>query len=219
MTRPYTGLVIRLMRPPIAAAFLATTMATACASNENRTSVGEATSSAVSQTGDGLTDAALSPLEDFNLRKKPIPERLRGLDTPYFEAATTLSCADIAAEIEALSSDVGRDWDTPASDDGDRDIAEWAADRSASATLGAVSSQARGFIPFRGLVREATGAEAHAAKVQKAFRIGAERRAFLKGVGLAKGCPPPASPLPPPPEEEAIDYRGAAPSSPVAPKP
>jgi hypothetical protein len=50
---------------------------------------------------------------------------------------------------------------------------------------------ASGLIPFRSLVRRATGAYAYQKKYNQAYKLGAQRRAYLKGVGLARGCPPP----------------------------
>lgn len=187
-----------------------TACASAPASEDARAASGpgEAAASAVSQTGDGLADAAMSPLEDFNLKREPIPPLLKALETPYFPAHD-MSCAEIAEAVVRLDEHLGADWDAPdeeaAEEDGSR--AQWAADQTADAALDAVSSEARGFIPFRGLVREATGAEAHARRIRKAYRLGAEQRAFLKGVGQAQGCLPPAAPWPQDTGQEAIVYR------------
>ncbi|MEM9739845.1 MAG: hypothetical protein AAF829_08240 [Pseudomonadota bacterium] len=170
------------------------------------TSASEATSSAVEQTSDGFTDAALRPLEDFNLRREEIPPPLAPLETPYGIPAGA-GCDYLMGEIATLTSILGPDDDVPAVDEDERDRAEWAANRSADAALGAVSSTTRGFIPFRGLVREATGAERYANRLSTAFRLGMERRAYLKGYGQALGCVPPAAPLPAPIDSEAIDYR------------
>ena len=174
----------------------------ACATNTREpdtenANVGEAADSAVRQTRDGLTDAALSPLEDLNLRRENIPARLAGLDTPYgLTEDQSPDCAMIAEAVSQLTSVLGEDDDLPApDDDDDEDRAQWAADRSSDAALGAVASEARGFIPFRGLVRDATGASAHARRVARAYRLGGERRAYLKGYGQALGCNWPAAPL------------------------
>lgn len=154
---------------------------------------GEAAASAMDQTRDGLADAALSPLEDLNLKRDAIPEPIKELKSAYLDARQ-MSCAEIAASVLILDEHLGADWDTPDDAEIDETRAQWAADKTADATLDAVSSEARGLIPFRGLVREATGAEAHARRVRTAFRKASERRAFLKGVGQARGCLPPAAP-------------------------
>ncbi|MEO1786029.1 MAG: hypothetical protein AAFR41_03285 [Pseudomonadota bacterium] len=198
---------ITLVFLSLAIGAVALSACTAARQDREGPTASEAAVIAVDTTREGLPDAALSPLEDFNLKRDPIPDALKSLSTPYSDAAT-MSCPEIAAAVDALTPDLGTDWDAPGVEDDKRgNAAGWAAERSSSAALGAVSSSARGFIPFRGLVREATGAEAYASRVRKAFRIGAERRAFLKGVGLAKGCLPPAAPWPDVPDTSPITYR------------
>ena len=48
------------------------------------------------------------------------------------------------------------------------------------------------FIPFRGLIREISGANSQERKIGTAIQAGIARRSFLKGVGQAKGCHYPA---------------------------
>lgn len=54
-----------------------------------------------------------------------------------------------------------------------------------------------GFIPFRGLVRHISGAEARESRWEEAIYAGVARRSFLKGVALGRDCPTP--------EEAAIE--------------
>jgi hypothetical protein len=63
-----------------------------------------------------------------------------------------------------------------------------------NAAVGAVRGASRSIIPFRGLVRQMTGADAHAKEVDTAIQAGKVRRAYLKGVGMNKNCAPPAAP-------------------------
>jgi hypothetical protein len=180
------------------AATLAIFVLAGCASNSDSkgegslsANMGAAAGSTVSQTRSGFSDAALSPLDDFNLRRREIPPLLAALESPY---ATTphLRCDQIAEEILKLDGVLGRDWDTAAPDE--RLKTELVADEAAEAALGAIESGATGWIPFRGLLRKATGAESHEKKYNQAFKIGAQRRSYLKGYGLAKGCDAPARP-------------------------
>ena len=53
------------------------------------------------------------------------------------------------------------------------------------------------FIPFRGLIREISGANEQERKLQLAIYAGSTRRSFLKGVGYQRGCPWPARPATP----------------------
>lgn len=190
----------------------------ACATNDPDSqgetgAVSEAADSAVRQTGEGLGDAALSPLEDLNLRRDPIPERLAALQTPYrLPDGAKSDCETIADAVSHLTAVLGPDDDIPPPEDEEEDTAEWAAEKSSDAALGAVSSQARSFIPFRGLVRDATGASAHQRRLSRAYRLGAERRAYLKGYGEAIGCSWPAAPLPQiDGAGQRIEFRGDAP--------
>ena len=157
----------------------------------DRVSVSGAASGAYVQTREGIGDAALSPLEDFNLRRDKIPELLAQTSSPYDEPHD-MSCPQIAYMIRQLDSVLGHDWDTK--DPDERLATEKLADSASAAALGTVASQARGLIPFRSLVRQATGADSHQKRYNRAFKIGAQRRAYLKGYGLAKGCPAPSRP-------------------------
>jgi hypothetical protein len=227
---PYFSLHPRLMSTKIAYLALSLGLA-ACTSSpqssqlvENtaspslRDDVSTAANSALAQTRKGLPDAALSPLEDLNLRREEIPQVLEGVESPY-ELSPNMTCEDVEARLASLDRVLGPDWDTPKPDD--RLSTEILADSAAEATLKALASEARGFIPFRGLIRKASGADSHEKKYNRAFKIGAQQRAYLKGYGLAKGCPPPARPdfmvqaVP----HNSIQFRGDTPQPLPAPKP
>jgi hypothetical protein len=169
----------------------------ACASRDKpdepslSANVGAAAGSTVEQTRGGLGEAAMAPLEDFNLRRDEIPPLLAGLTSPY-DLPQDITCEEIIIKLAELDSVLGPDWDTPAPDE--RLRTEKLADEAADVALGAVESGVTGWIPYRGLLREATGAAAHMRKYNQAFKIGAQRRTFLKGIGLAKECELPARP-------------------------
>lgn len=178
-------------------------------------SLGTATTNAMEQTRDGLPDAALSPLEDLNLRRDEIPPLLAAMKSPY-ELSPVLTCGEIESQLARLDLVLGPDWDTPNPDE--RLRTEILADSAAEATLDALASEARGFIPFRGLIRRASGAAGHEKKYNKAFKIGAQQRAYLKGYGLAKGCLPPARPdfMAHPSADDDILFKGDSPQPPAA---
>jgi hypothetical protein len=181
--------------------------------------VGTAANSAMTTTREGLPDAALSPLEDLNLRRQEIPPELAGLKSPY-DLPPGLTCEQVAAQLATLDRALGPDWDTPNPDA--RLRTEVLADSAAEATLDVLASEARGFIPFRGLIRKATGAETHEKKYNKAFKIGAQQRTYLKGYGLARGCPLPARPdfSVNAQDDDSIQFKGDDPNPPaVTPQP
>ena len=163
-----------------------------------------ATDRAVQKSQDGFSDAALSPLEDINLKRAPIPEEFKAIHNPYAVDPDT-SCDMIAKEVTTLDALLGRDWDVPPPDK--KGLDERAADGASTAFLDAVSSGASGIIPYRGLVRTVTGANSHATKVRKAYERGSHRRTFLKGIGLIKGCVYPAAPLPLPEEDPKVVFK------------
>ncbi|MEZ5999007.1 MAG: hypothetical protein R3B98_09965 [Hyphomonas sp.] len=177
--------------------------------------VGTAADTAYTQTKDGFTDAALSPLEDLNLRKEPIPSLLKNIKSPY-DLPEDLTCLDIQRLLAQLDGVLGPDWDT--ADPDERLRTEKLADAASESALNAVASEARGMIPFRSLVRKATGADTYQKKYNQAFKMGAQRRAYLKGIGLAKGCPYPARPNPNVPDDETIVFKGDSPTPRPAPR-
>ncbi|MEO0607396.1 MAG: hypothetical protein AAFY82_04140 [Pseudomonadota bacterium] len=197
------------MRPAIISSF-AGLILVACASNPTGDQSPESSSNpnaaaaAIERTESGFGDAALSPLEDVNLKRDKIPEALNEIKNPYL-VETDINCQEIAVEVTKLDSLLGRDWDIPPPDK--KGLSERAADGASTAFLDAVSSGASGLIPYRGVVRTLTGANSHAQKVRKAYERGSHRRTFLKAMGYAKGCEYPAAPLPPTVEDSKIVFR------------
>jgi hypothetical protein len=133
--------------------------------------------------------AATTPLRDLNVVKTAIPEiLLQSLADPYARPPAKWRCPQLAALVRPLDDALGPDMDTnPAGD-------ENVMDRGKSTALSVAGDLAGGAIPFRGVVRRLTGAESHDRLVQSAIVAGNVRRAYLKGLGEAKGCMPPATP-------------------------
>lgn len=159
------------------------------------------------RTSEGLGDAALSPLNDLNVRRVEVPPLLAAIKSAY-EPIPDVSCAAIAKMVTDLTVIVGRDTDAPPLPE--QSLGDKAGEGAADMTLGAVSSTMTDFIPFRSLVREATGASAHERRLRAAYERGVTRRAYLKGVGAQLGCAPPAAPEPNAgiATSTTIEYRG-----------
>lgn len=140
----------------------------------------------------GVTEGVLAPLADFNVRREEIPPILRDLDV--YEKPVPNSCAGIEIEILDLEAYVGSDIDA-------LDVQEATSLRGQVTDLAddqaykLVSDLTTDFIPFRSVVRRATGANAHDKAIRDAYRNGRLRRSYLKGVGFAMGCDSPAAPL------------------------
>lgn len=149
---------------------------------------------AVSGTRDGFSEAVLTPFSDFNLRRAPIPDLLAAIVSPY-EPIADNSCAGIAREVATLTEILGPDIDAPEDPD-DPTISQRAGDGAADLALGEVASMATSFLPYRSVLRAASGASAHERKLLQVYDRGAQKRAYLKGIGASKGCAPPAAPDP-----------------------
>lgn len=129
-----------------------------------------------------VEDVAVTPLTDLNISKDEIPEVLLvSVENPYASDALG-DCAAIGAAIADLDRVLGYDYDIQA-DKRDR-ISEG---RIAQKIVGS-------FIPFRGILREITGAADHERQFQAAIMAGMVRRGYLKGLGEARDCPYPSRP-------------------------
>jgi hypothetical protein len=138
----------------------------------------------VTDTSVDPLDVALTPMGDLNLRRDAIPAVLqRAKDKPYDDAGAE-SCEDLLSEIGDLDAVLGEDYDaaTPAR-------RELNAGRIAQRVVGSL-------IPYRGIIREVSGAEKHEYEFRQAISAGLMRRAYLKGLGQARDCPYPARPMP-----------------------
>lgn len=140
-----------------------------------------------------LADAAATPLSDLNLVRADIPLVLVAAQQDPYLVPSQPDCDQLGAQVLALDDALGPDLDAPVllSDAG---LAERGAGVVGDAAVGALRSAAEGVIPFRGWVRKLTGAERYSRAVAAAIAAGTVRRAFLKGLGQARGCLAPAAP-------------------------
>lgn len=137
---------------------------------------------------ESMGGAVASPLRDVNLLRTKIPPvLLEALADPYQRPARA-TCDGLAALIIPLNAALGDDLDEP---DADNQSVMF---RGRDTALGLVAGAASDIIPFRSWVRKLSGAERHDQLVAGAITAGGVRRAYLKGLGESKGCPPPATP-------------------------
>lgn len=141
-----------------------------------------------------LAGAATTPLHDLNLLHAKIPAvLLEALKAPYAPPADP-TCTGLAAEIRMLDTALGEDLDGPKKPD--PSLVDRGRAQIDEAAIGAVKSNAEALIPFRAWVRKLTGAERASQQVTRAIAAGIVRRAYLKGLGQARGCEAPAAPRP-----------------------
>lgn len=125
-------------------------------------------------------DVVATPAGDLNIRKDEIPALLLAAEQQPYGLGGLSNCRRIAAAVSELDAMLGDDIDLP---QGDKK--RTSAGRVAQSVVGS-------FIPFRGIVRELSGANEHDRKLQTAILAGVARRSFLKGTGQARGCGYPA---------------------------
>ncbi len=159
---------------------------------------------------DKLSDAVIAPLGDLNLNKTPIPQALLDATFAPYTAPTVITCASLAAAIAPLDQALGPDLDTPP-DTTNPSLVDRATVLAGDAAISAVRDATTGLVPLRSWVRKFSGAEDHSKKLVAAYAAGAVKRAYLKGIGAAISCSPPAAPLPPQP------YNLGKPSTDLAP--
>lgn len=127
-------------------------------------------------------DVAMTPLTDLNLRKDAIPAVLVAAVVNPYESAGFAGCPAIEAAIADLDTVLGPDMD----------VAATGTDRLSTGRM--AKSVVASFIPFRGILRELSGAAEQERGYRAAIYAGAVRRGFLKGLGQQKGCDYPARP-------------------------
>ncbi len=131
-----------------------------------------------------VESAATQPLRDTRISEDPIPESLQLAASAPYSTRGLESCAAIRAEIARLDSALGPDADAAGSEPGR------GAELAAVATRTAINA----LIPGLGIVRVVTGADRQQRRVEAAVHAGSIRRSFLKGLGSARRCQPPAAP-------------------------
>jgi len=139
-------------------------------------------------------DAFTAPLDDLNLRRTEIPAILANAVVRPYDLAGLDHCEQIASEVSKLDGLLGQDFDEPPPPPDTSTMQQKGQRAANSAAVDAVRGATRGIIPFRGLVRQMTGADKHEKEVDRAIQAGKVRRAYLKGVGMNKNCAPPAAP-------------------------
>jgi hypothetical protein len=157
------------------------------------------TNTAVSQDAGtrSMESAAETPLRNANIvRQKIPPVVLTAMAAPYARP-NPMTCQAIAAEVAALDRALGPDFD--------------AGGGRSNAHLGptAMRVAANTLIPFQGVLRFVSGAEAHDREVVRAIIAGSARRSYLKGLGEARRCQAPASPRGAVPPAKAAAAPGA----------
>ena len=127
--------------------------------------------------GQDAIDAVSQPLQDLNITGKDIPDILLAAQAEPYSLAGLSECKAIRGAIADLDEVLGPDADVPQE-----------AGSLANSALRAGGNIIGGFIPFRGVVRQLSGANDREAKMEAAVFGGVARRSFLKGFATGKEC-------------------------------
>lgn len=130
------------------------------------------------EAGRAMGDIVTAPLQDTNIKTKRIPEVLELARGGPYETTGLNNCAAINRSISSLTEVLGTDFDTPEDRRPNRG--------RQAANVG--KSVVQGFIPFRGVIREVTGAAAAQREWDAAVDAGIARRGFLRGIARSRGC-------------------------------
>ena len=123
-----------------------------------------------------LGDALMTPATDLNIRKAEIPLVLVAIDDPYANVPAT--CDEMRVRVAELDAVLGPDYDEDVEEKG----------KTKKAGLGLVASAMGDLIPFRGVVRQVSGAKKRERNMREAFRVGNVRRGYLKGIAAERDC-------------------------------
>ena len=125
-------------------------------------------------TADVAGDIASQPVRDVGIAKTSIPPILKSAAAaPY---ASIKGCSQINAAIRDLTRVLGPDLDSGSS-----------APRAGIAEVGG-RAVVNSLIPFRGVVREVSGAAGAQRRLDSAISAGYARRGYLRGLKSVRGC-------------------------------
>lgn len=130
-------------------------------------------------TAERARDIATQPVRDVGLRRDEIPPVLERATIDPYSLSGVGTCARLAAAVIELNAVLGADFDAPPEPEGNE------GGRIAAAGGRALVNSV---IPFRGLVRELSGAASADRQLQAAVNAGIARRGFLRGVHRSRGC-------------------------------
>jgi hypothetical protein len=119
------------------------------------------------------------PMKDIGLMRENPPEVLKDAQKAPYTLAGLNSCGDLRRAIGELDVVLGPDVDA-VDDQGDA-LPTRLAEAGAKSIVNAL-------IPFRGLVREASGAAEADRKFRMMVAAGMARRGYLKGVAETRKC-------------------------------
>ena len=124
-------------------------------------------------------DIGTQPARDVGVMKRQVPPILVKAQHEPYSLKGLKTCKQLAAELTSLNAVLGDDYTVG------NEVKENRAGKLAEAGGKTVINS---IIPFRGLVREVTGAAPADRRLNAALDAGYARRGFLRGVQARQGC-------------------------------
>ena len=129
-----------------------------------------------STTAQDAKEVATQPARDVGIEKTRIPPLLVEASQNPYAMSGAGSCRQIASSISALNGVLGPDFGSA-----ERAKKESILKAGGNAVVGSL-------IPFRGVVREISGAAPAERRLLAAYSAGFARRGFLRGLQRARKC-------------------------------
>ncbi|XHS00359.1 hypothetical protein ACFB49_19570 [Sphingomonas sp. DBB INV C78] len=121
---------------------------------------------------------ATQPVRDVGAVKQEIPPVLEKAQSDPYGMTGAANCTQITASLRELNDVLGPDLIGPGKKE----------NRTGKLAEAGGKTLVNTIIPFRGLVREISGAAPAARRLNEAVDAGVARRGFLRGLHRAKGC-------------------------------
>lgn len=131
------------------------------------------------QTKEKAAEIGTQPVRDVGLSKREIPPILEKAYNDTYSVKGLRTCVALANEIKALNAVLGPDYQVGN---------EYSENRAGKLAEAGGKAVVNSIIPFRGLVRELTGAAPNDRHMNAVVDAGLARRGFLRGVHLKQGC-------------------------------
>ncbi|WP_157094098.1 hypothetical protein [Sphingomonas mali] len=128
------------------------------------------------ETIDDTKEVVSQPAKDVGIAKTKIPPSLVEASNAPYSLAGLRTCRQIADAVRVLDAALGPDYSAGGPND------------KMSVGKAAGGAVVNSLIPFRGVVREVSGAAAADRRLAAATQAGFARRGFLRGVHLTRGC-------------------------------
>jgi len=119
------------------------------------------------------------PVRDVGISKRDVPPILEKAAADPYSLKGLKTCKQLAAEVTSLNAVLGRDYAVGN---------EYKENRAGKLAEAGGKTVVNAIIPFRGLVREVSGAAPAERRLNAALDAGFARRGFLRGVHVKQGC-------------------------------